>query len=51
MSHLILTSVLIAALWPPILDDDGPAPGSEAATTRAQQAKTMKIRMDVNGTQ
>jgi hypothetical protein len=50
MAHLIRASVLIAALWPPVLVGGEPATASDAATTRAQQAKTMKIRMDVNGT-
>jgi hypothetical protein len=50
MAHLIRASVLIAALWPPVLVGGEPATASDATTTRAQQAKTMKIRMDVNGT-
>jgi hypothetical protein len=50
MTHLIPASILIAALLPPILVGGTPATNSEAATTRAQQPKTMKIRMDVNGT-
>lgn len=50
MAHLILASVLIAALWPPILVGGEPATVAGAAAPRAQQARTMKIRMDVNGT-
>jgi hypothetical protein len=51
MTSQILTAVLIAALWPPIQIDSEPATAAAAANRRAQQAKTMKIRMDVNGTQ
>lgn len=50
MTHPILTSVLITALWPQILVGRQSATAAEAAITRAQQARTMKIRIDVNGT-
>jgi len=50
MAHSIPASILIASLWAPILVGGTPAAKSETASTRAQQAKTMKIRMDVNGT-
>jgi len=50
MAHAILPGILIAALWPLILvGREGPR-AAPAEATRAQQAKTMKIRMDVNGT-
>jgi hypothetical protein len=50
MTQLILASVLMTALLPPILIGGKPAAGAEAAPTRAQQGKSMKIRIDVNGT-
>jgi hypothetical protein len=50
MAHQILASVLIAALWPLLSVGAESPPASEATATRAQPAKTMKIRMDVNGT-
>lgn len=49
MTHLIIASVVLAALWAPILVG-GAAGRSEAAITPAQQARAMKISMDVNGT-
>ncbi|MGH8639209.1 MAG: cyclophilin-like fold protein, partial [Burkholderiales bacterium] len=48
-SRIVLASVLIATLRLPILVGQ-PATAAEAATTRAQQARSMKIRIDVNGT-
>jgi hypothetical protein len=50
MAHQILAIVLIAALWPLLPVGVESTPTSKATPTQAQPARTMKIRMDVNGT-
>ena len=49
MFQLIPVAALIAALWPP-MPGAGEPTSAEPSDTRARQAKTIKIRIDVKGT-